>query len=305
MLPANQFSWSSHFRSQLTAMSNPASSTPPRKPIQSGGVFAALRRTKSVMNASDGELDGVISSGERLAGWSALLIVAALVAEAMLVFVPLCPLRTKITAFVTNSLIALGVFGELFFHKRSSLAQGELTRRSNDRLGEMEMAAGFANESAAMANERAAESIAAAEIARVTAATAILEQERLREALSWRRLSKAQIAQLVAALPATAPVPFAIRHNGADPEATAYASDLTAAFRMAGWSVGTHEEFTLSEPVFPGLTIRTLTATKPRAEAIRAALRIANITVMRSELHPIAVWGDVVLIVGPKPAPVP
>lgn len=121
-------------------MSDAAGNTPPKKPIQSGGVFAALRRTKSVMNASDGELDGVVSSGERLAGWSALLIVAALAAEAILAFVPLSPFGTKITAFVTNSLIALGVFGELFFHKRSSLAQGEQMCRSNDRLAKAEEA---------------------------------------------------------------------------------------------------------------------------------------------------------------------
>ena len=51
-------------------------------------------------------------------------------AEAILAFVPLSPLETKAAAFFTNSLIALGVYGELFFHRRSSLAQGELLRRS-------------------------------------------------------------------------------------------------------------------------------------------------------------------------------
>jgi len=90
-----------------------------------------------VMNATKDELDAIVSSGERLAGWCALLIVAALVAEAILVFVSLSPLGVKIGAFVTNSLIAAGVFGELFFHKRSSHAQGELLRRSELKVAEL------------------------------------------------------------------------------------------------------------------------------------------------------------------------
>ncbi len=104
-------------------MSNTANSTPPR-------------RTKGVMNATNDELEAIVSSGEGLAGWCALLVGAGLVTEAILVFVPLSTLEAKVGAFVTDSLIAVGVFGELFFHKRSSHAQSELLRRSDLKLAE-------------------------------------------------------------------------------------------------------------------------------------------------------------------------
>jgi hypothetical protein len=163
-------------------MSTAASNTPPKKPIQSGGVFAALRRKKNVINANEGELEAIVSSGERLANWCALLIFAGLVTEAILVFVPLSPFGVKVGAFVTDSLIAAGVFGELFFHNRSSHAQGELMRRSNDRLAEIEFANGFLEEKAAMAVERAAK--------------AELETEQLRAKIAPRALTKEQFDAL-------------------------------------------------------------------------------------------------------------
>lgn len=115
-------------------MSAPASSSPPTIPSQRGGTFAAFRRTNGIMNASNGDLESVVASGELLASWCAILIVCALVAAAVLVFVPLSQLGTKIATFVENSLVAIGVFGELFFHKRSSLAQGEISDRLRRQL---------------------------------------------------------------------------------------------------------------------------------------------------------------------------
>jgi uncharacterized small protein (DUF1192 family) len=163
-----------------------------------------------VMNATNDELDGIVSSGERLAGWCALLIVAALVTEAILAFVSLSPLGTKIATFTANSLIAVGVFGELFFHKRSSHAQNESQRRSDLKVAEL--------------NERASEAQA--------------ETERIKAAFADRRITSEQ-SRIVTETLRTRKIEgsVSVGYPANDREAMQYAFDIALMLRVAGIKV--------------------------------------------------------------------
>jgi hypothetical protein len=191
-----------------------------------------------VMNATNDELDAIVSSGERLAGWCALLIVAALVTEAILVFVSLSPLGVKIGTFVTDSLIAAGVFGELFFHKRSSHAQGELLRRSNAKLEDAYTLSFLADSAASSAHSLAAS--AQSELAKaVREATQLrldLETERRKHA---GRVVSAEVIENLKTLKGI--VPWITLIEGTSTESSWFSHDLMMAFIEAGVGVERYE----------------------------------------------------------------
>jgi len=266
-------------------MRAPAISTPPNTPNQSGGIFAALRRMNGVMNATNDELDAIVSSGERLAGRCALLIVAALVAEAILVFVPLSDFGTKITDFIANSLIAAGVFGELFFHKRSSHAQSELQRRAVERIAELSAQTAAANERAATLEKEAAHARArTAEIERLTA---------------WRRITFEQKEAIVRAIDHKMPAAITIECVF-DPEAIRFADELRDLFFDANVRA---ERLARPMPTDGSLEFGLMVASDPSVHAVVLKEAFQNAGIQISKLAAAAGGAPrLTLYVGHNPA---
>src|SRR3569833_1491467 len=131
---------------------------------QAGGPWPDPRGKTGIMNASDPELRAGIAKYEGLSDWSARLLIFALFIEVVLAaFPPENRAIERWAGVVAAALVALAVWGEVAFAKKASLRQGELLRRSdnelkeaNDRLGDLDLEAGYANEKAAIAAERAA-----------------------------------------------------------------------------------------------------------------------------------------------------
>lgn len=127
---------------------------------------------------------------------------------------------------VADSLVAIGVMGEVLASARMTLCQGELTRRSNDRLGE----------------------------AQKRAAAAELLAERLRSQFTWRRLSSAEKVALQDELSRAEGASVVITFGGDDPEASTFAHEIGSTFKLAGWAVGYTAASFGGPPVF-GLII--------------------------------------------------
>lgn len=192
-----------------------------------------------MIKAKNGDLRSFIGGSERLAEWCVLAIVGGLVLEILLAIYALPRAWDRAGLVLANSLIALGVYGELRFSKRGNAAQSELTRRSNEKLGEAITLASAANERAAEANEHAA----------VLSVHAEYLQRQLEELVEPRILGERK-HKLVAALAANADILSGGDHVGhvhigavQDVEALQYASQILAAFREAGVRVSQEQPY--------------------------------------------------------------
>jgi hypothetical protein len=108
----------------------------------------------------------------------------------------------------SNSLIAIGVWGELWFAKRAREADDAMVAEANARAAE--------------ANQKAVE--------------AGLETEKLRGQFAWRLLPLDVMAKLAAKL-RTKPGSVVIECPGSDPDSQYFAMQFERAFTMGHWSV--------------------------------------------------------------------
>ena len=111
---------------------------PPATPHKGVGPFPAFRLTNGVINASDCELGHSFESCERWAEGSALAVIAGLVLEVGIAFShpPFNSFWEHWGAVVADTLVALGVAGEVLFGRMGRTRQNELTRRSDKKLTE-------------------------------------------------------------------------------------------------------------------------------------------------------------------------
>jgi hypothetical protein len=111
------------------------------------------------MNAPDTELESTSSKWEFWEVVSATVVVLGLGLEVITAYVdpPSGSTLHRWGAVIADSMVALGVVGEVIFSKLESRLQTELRRRSNLKLAEAVARAGDANERAAKAHQKAAE----------------------------------------------------------------------------------------------------------------------------------------------------
>jgi hypothetical protein len=243
---------------QSTKMTNAANNTPATEPNHGGGLFAALRRQKGLIDANDGELNVIVSSGEMLAGFWCLPIVAALAAEAVFAAFPLPSPLDRVAGFAVNALIAVSVFGELFFHRRSADVQDEKLRRSNERLAKVALENGILEERATEARERAAVSERKAQEIALKAAEAQIILQRL----SSPRVPDGEM--FLGALqeqPKPAKIDVLYSMDGAD--CASLAAWIAKYLRDAGWPVDPEYPLVIPRSAVPNITSAQLEGAQP------------------------------------------
>jgi hypothetical protein len=154
--------------------------------------------------------DEALRTGIRRAGhgefWSAMLVAAGVGLEVLIAIKNPAygSLWERIGPVVSDVLIFLGVVGEYLFASRASAFQGELTRRSNDRL--------------AIAEKEAADA-----------------QEELRRFRAPRRLDQTQKAELAEAMKPFAGRMYDASVSANEPEMLGLLMSLDPALALAGW----------------------------------------------------------------------
>ena len=239
-------------------MTNAANNTPTSKPSLGGGLFAALRRHKGLINANDGELDFIISSGDLLAGFWCFPIVAALAAEAVFVAFPLPAPLDRVAGFAVNGLIAISVFGELFFRGRSADAQNEKLRRSNERLAHVELENGILKERAAEVLERAAESERKAQEIALKATEAQITLQRLS---SPRVPDEEMFRRALAGKFRPAKIDVLYSMDGGD--CASLAAWIAKFLRDAGWPVDPEYPLVIPRSAVPNISSAQLEGAQP------------------------------------------
>jgi hypothetical protein len=165
------------------------------------------------MSTNKPSLKERISGLERLALYGGAMVVAGLALETgVAAFFP--GSRSWLEIFLSvaaDALVAIGVFGEIFFSHKAREAGDDLQRESDERV--------------AAAEARAAE--------------AQLETERLRAQFSWRGFSIDQASKLVEVLEKT-PGKVAIEYFENDPDSSSLARQFAVIFRWSKWAVTSH-----------------------------------------------------------------
>jgi hypothetical protein len=152
------------------------------------------------------------------------------------------------------------------------------------------------NSEAGAARERAGELEERAEKLAKEAEQARLEQEKLKQQLAWRRLTKDQFDTLVTKLQAN-PGQISISYLS-DPESSVFGREIVTAFRNAGWQVEESSEIIAGSPPF-GLFVKIEKA--PPIPFVAKALNDIGLPVTVEQGHP---HGTFALLVGAKPPPV-
>lgn len=168
-----------------------------------------LRLKNGVSSASAGDLNGAVEWLERAEVVFGAVVFFGIALEVLVAWVNPA-FGTSLERWgpvIADGFVGLGVLGEVVASARMTLLSGELTRRSNDRLGKAE-------KEAAEARERAAE------IERATAWRHVTPE--LREAVARALEGKASLVKL------------SVEFQMSDPEALAYSRELIEAFRQAG-----------------------------------------------------------------------
>jgi hypothetical protein len=250
---------------------------------------------KGVMNASDGELESGERFCEELAVWSTVLVFLGLVLEVYLAFKPPPPhsCLERWGAVAADTLVAIGVLGELLFSMLSRSYQKELQRRSNDKLSDAIRRAGEATERAVAAE---------------------LATETLRAQFAWRRLSANAIDLMSKLLQGVERRELQITYFGSDPEATTFAHDLGAVFSKCGWAVKYESAAYTGNVVFGIVVPKSTFADWKRVELVRVAMADAGIDVSGDDNMPQPFMRNpepghalsiscLQMYVGPKPMP--
>src|SRR5687768_1015236 len=100
------------------------------------GTLLARRRSASLKDATETELEKRISSAETFAGYCVWAIVLGLVIDVAIAIWPLLPSYDRWSSAGASGLIALGVYLELHFSHFGSKAHAELRRRTEEQLAE-------------------------------------------------------------------------------------------------------------------------------------------------------------------------
>jgi hypothetical protein len=244
--------------------------------IQSGMPFPAWRLPNGINKASDGDLERSASSCESWAIVSGLLVVFGLIVEAIIAFVHPSydsPVGTW-TPFIADTLVALGVAGEVLFSMMSSRRHNELRVRSNTNLADAITQAGEANQKAEEAQ---------------------LARLELEKSLSSRRLTGEQSSKLTSALSGVkAQIPELQISRLGDKESHDFANDIIESVEEPRISVEIADIET-SEFLRP----HGLTLSDTPDGLLRAAFESAGITISDSantNARPI-------IFVGLKPPP--
>jgi hypothetical protein len=192
-------------RRRRTEISTP---TPTADQSQTKLPVPAWRLRKGVINASEGDLEAAASSCETFAKWCGAAVVLGLIIE-----VALAAKHPPFDSFIgiwgsviADSLVALGVFGELLFSAIGSKCHGELQRRSKLMVAE--------------SNRLASE--------------AQLEIARLRKRLGPRQINSEIFLAELAGQPKA---PLEILYSPDDPDSWNLAWHATSLLVEAGWSV--------------------------------------------------------------------
>jgi hypothetical protein len=195
--------------------------------IQIGTPFPAWRLPNGINKASDGDLERSTSSCERWAIASGLLVVLGLIVEAVVAFIHPSydsPVETW-APFIADTLVALGVAGEVLFTMMSSRRHSELLIRSNAKLTDAIMRAGEATKKASMAEARAS-------IANQKAQEAILELEKFR---AERILTGQQMARIAEKLKQFAGTEYDMALHSNDPELMGFLYFIETTLLKGGW----------------------------------------------------------------------
>jgi len=89
-----------------------------------------LRRTKAVRNANAGDLAALVSASEHWAIQSVWIVIAALVVEALAELAAAGSWWVRSAEFLSNVIVALGIWAELALSRAGSVAQAEQLRQA-------------------------------------------------------------------------------------------------------------------------------------------------------------------------------
>jgi hypothetical protein len=187
------------------------------------------------MNAPDEAIDSASESCERWEIGFAILVILSVVAETVLATAH--PSYDSLLALwgsvITDALIAIGIVGEVIFGRIDGRYQTELRKRSNDRLAQVEFDNGFLQESAARANERAAEALQ-------KAAKSDLDRAKIEQRLAYRSLNDEQFGFVVDQIREFSGTPVSIVIRSPESiEITLITNLLIHVVSTAGWRVVT------------------------------------------------------------------
>lgn len=166
-----------------------------------------------------------------------------------------------------------------------------------------------ANENAAIANERAGSANERAAALEKDAARARLETQQLKEKLAWRELSEATARKLLQEL-STHKGAVQVQYVANDPEAFAFALQLTRVFKEAGWKAGM---FSLTHPsvLMVGFFVAPHGAKPEITNLVRSAFNASGIPYAEERTaaggwimgDPADARDGAIIIVGAKPRP--
>ena len=145
------------------------------------------------------------------------------------------------------------------------------------------------------ADERISKNEAETAKAKAETAQAVLEQERLRANMSWRRVTSVQAQQLANAMKVE-PAEFWLAWVGDDPEATVYRQDLEAALTAAGVKTKYFSGYARAV----GLTVKG--GTPEERQLLLRAFHSAGLPLVESDQDGL-MKGQLEITVGTKPPP--
>jgi len=184
----------------------------------------------NIKSKNDADIE-TLSDGCVTAEWCfAGLVIAGIVGEFVIAAIhpPYDSLLGWWGPAYADLVVAVGIVCEVIAGVAAHTCQNELTRRSNDRLAQVEFDNGFLQESAALANERAAKlEKEAAEAHERTANVELLT--------AWRRISLEQRRKMVDSLESVTPLlRLFFEYQNGDQEAFSYAAEIANVFVAAG-----------------------------------------------------------------------
>ena len=190
------------------------------------------------MRLNDDELREGVSRFEARAFWGGVVVFAGAGVDVLwAIYRPAVASPLGIWGpVIATVVVAIGIAAELYFSRRASHLQKELVSRSEERLGEMEMAAGFAEERAAEANQKAIE-----------AELALCELE---ARLAPRKLSQDGQNRIAKILSVTPGISGQIGSAPTEIESMRLESAIHAALRMGGWDISRGQP--THTPMWPG-----------------------------------------------------
>ena len=188
--------------------------------------------------------------------------------------------------------------------EQTRLANAERgTAEANKRAAEASEGTAKAAADAAAANERTVKLELQAAQQRERAANAERELVELRERIKPRRLGEEAQRKLIAALRSATPKGLVnVTCVLGDGEGFAFAAQLDAALKAAGWSTtGVNQAaYAGSNPIGFGIMVRSAATAPPFAAALQTAFATAGIAVSGAEQSSLD-EGTVVLLIGNKP----